>query len=376
MKHLHHYLHRGALLALPLVALSLTACDDDEEENFTICPSPLLYDTYILSEGSYLANNATLGAIAQDELLDTDLYLTANGRSMGDTGQDLICANDRLYLSVSTSGYVAQLDLAGHELYRYVCPSEQGLPRYLCAHGDYLYVTLYGGFVARLSLDDLTLQGVCAVGSFPEQMALSGDYLVVANSGQGSDNTLSVIDLNTFSVVRTLTVEYNPQHILAAQNGRFYFTTTGYDANWTQTDALHELNPADWSIRTIERQAGYSIQMADAWGSLYLVECSTDYSTYTYHNRFVTYDYDHDTWQRDTPFIADSVATRLSDKCIYTLSVLPAVDRIYLSTTDYVTNSHLYAFESDGTFVRSWDDTGGINTSKVVAHTTSWISVH
>ena len=85
----------------------------------------------------------------------------------------------------------------------------------------YAYVSSYAGpvkidpnarlgYVARVDTTTLTVKDTCVVGYQPEEMVIVGNKLYVANSGgyrvPNYDRTVSVIDLNTFKVIKTIDV--------------------------------------------------------------------------------------------------------------------------------------------------------------------------
>ena len=96
--------------------------------------------------------------------------------------------------------------------------------RYIVFKDKYAYVSSYAGpvkidpnarlgYVARVDTTTLTVKDTCVVGYQPEEMVIVGNKLYVANSGgyrvPNYDRTVSVIDLNTFKVIKTIDVGIN-----------------------------------------------------------------------------------------------------------------------------------------------------------------------
>jgi hypothetical protein len=313
-------------------------------------------------------NNSVLCALQADTTLVADLYQMQNERGLGDTGQDLLFTNGLLFATVSGSGYICEMNLSGRELSRLtVDAATLGCPRSLVEQGDYLFVTLYGngsvGYVAKVAYQDsLSLVDTVQVGTYPEQLALVGGKIVTCNSGYGSGNTLSVIDPATMTVEQTLKVDKNPTRIVTGTNGKAYYLTTEYDANWVATVTLHELNPADWSSRIVQQFTGASVLMARSSKSLYLsVSSTTDYVHFT--TTFSSVDFETGNYS-SASFLNDAdLTSELGVENIYMLEVDPYTDEIYMATSSYTTNSALYVISASGQLKKKFADAGGVNVS-------------
>ena len=124
----------------------------------------------------------------------------------------------------------------------------------------YAYVSSYVGGVRDANnspqgsvykVDTLTLEKVdsCTVGYQPEEMAIVGDRLYVANSGgyqgmtgQGYESTVSVVDLMTMREVHKIEVAPNLHRLKVDRNGRLWVTSRG---NYTDLDSrLYWLEPS------------------------------------------------------------------------------------------------------------------------------------
>lgn len=101
-------------------------------------------------------------------------------------------------------------------------------------HEDYLYVTgLISSKVYKISTITGAAVGNLTVGPAPEALHIVGNKLYVTNAGNYSNNyagsSVSVIDLDSFSLVTTIPVSLNPQY-LASYEGKLHVSCTG---NWT-----------------------------------------------------------------------------------------------------------------------------------------------
>ena len=211
---------------------------------------------YVLCEGNMGSNKATLDYLdLQTGQYQKNIFPSRNPsqvKELGDVGNDAKIYGQRLWLVINCSNKVE------------VCTADSArslghvdIPncRYLAFHGGYAYVSSYVGPVGGNSVlgsvykvDTLTLRtvGQVTVGYQPEEMAVVGDRLYVANSGgysalQGDDYDcrVSVVDLRTFTLERQIDVAPNLFRIRADERGRLWASTY----NNPQAGALYLLSP-------------------------------------------------------------------------------------------------------------------------------------
>ena len=221
----------------------------------------------ILNEGMMGSNNASLDFFnppTGQYILGA--YMTANSRlQLGDTANDLLVLGDEIWIAVTGSDLVEVVD-ASTLIHKLSIPVT--MPRYLATDGLAVYVTSYNGAYtvytynpemgyseitdyknpkgAVLKIDARTKRAVgqITVGYQPEGIAItkSGymEYkLVVANSGgiasqlppdYSYDNTISEIDLKSFSLSGTSTGVINAKEIFIDSKGDIWEHTLGnYD---------------------------------------------------------------------------------------------------------------------------------------------------
>lgn len=312
-------------------------------------------DVFILCEGLYQANNADITAYKSDSMLCTgEYYLKQNGQYLGDTGQDILYHKDYLYVSVFGSSYVAKLDLDGRELCRYSFSSKEGQPRYLAAKGDYIYVTLYSGQVAKMNASDLQVVDYAPVGQNPEGIVVYKNQLLVANSGWGYDNTVTVIDGGTFKTVATITVEWNPQQFVLAGDSVYLLANGQYDENWICDYPVQSINVAELTARTIthaSRAVAYE-------GTLYMCNSVTDWTTYETTNAFFTYDVKSGVVGTES-FLQGDTEEVISNN-VYMMEVNPKNGDIYigLAGNKFVSSGMAYRYGIDGKLIHRFDVQG------------------
>ena len=248
MKHVAYYI---------LTLLLLSACRQDvmivPMENIDTGGKTQKSDIigmYLLNEGNMGSNKSTLDYLdlsGNDETVHyyRNIYSERNPStvmSLGDVGNDCQIYGSRLWLVINCSNKVevASADDA-------VRIGKVDIPncRYVTFKDQYAYVSSYVGTVYASSdsplgsvykVDTLSLQKVdsCSVGYQPEEMAIIGNSLYVANSGgyqgmtgQGYESTVSVIDLASMQEVDKVEVAPNLHHLKADRYNQLWVTARG-----------------------------------------------------------------------------------------------------------------------------------------------------
>ncbi len=346
--------YRSALCAC-LAGFVLASCEPEAPYKRDEDPAISNPDVFILCEGLWQANNADISAYKSDSLLCTpEYYLAQNGQYLGDTGQDILYHKGYLYVSVYGSSYVTKLDIEGNELARHPFSAEEGQPRYLTADGDYIYVTLYSGKVAKMKADDLSVVDYAPVGLNPEDIILHKGQLLVANSGWGADSTLTVIDVATFKPVKTIHVAHNPQRLVISGDS-VYLLAYGKDYN----TIIQSVDVSRETARTITH-ATHAVAYDN---TLYMCNSVTDYTTAQTTNTFFTYDVTT-TILDSMNFLQGDVAEVLSNP-VYMMEVNPKNGDFYigLAGTKFVSSGMIHRCDKDGRLIHRFD-VGGANPNQ------------
>ncbi len=242
------FLMSFAVLAMGMSLL--TACSNDDDENHGTAYVPVSNGAYVVCSGNmsssidgsltyfdYGTGQGTLNA-----------FKTVNGRSLGMTVNDALRVGSKLYVVVdgekkvfvcdaNTLKQVAAIDMtAGNML-----GAEGGIsPRRITTDGSKIYVSTYGGYVAAIDTLNFQLQKKYQAGSYPEGIAVNGDYLYVANSdyGNGQNPSISKINLSTGeSTTYKAESIRNPQSVAVAGNDIYFLDYGNYDEDWNQQNA-------------------------------------------------------------------------------------------------------------------------------------------
>lgn len=354
----------GMLCMLALGA-SVASCSDDDNSLDDGGSKVSLPQTraYFLNEGSYQGNNAGIAFYAPNGDADfiSDIFKTQNDAKLGDTGQSMIEYEDEIYVAVYGSNYLAKLNAAGVELNRVSFVKDNDLSagiRYIDAEDGYIYASFWGGAVAKINAKTLIIEAkLTGVGANLEGVAICKGMLYVANSCTSDWTYLTevkVIDLRTFTLKETLTVAANPNALIEEDDKVFLISWGDY---YTVGYSLQMIDPAQKNKVT---ELGSATRMCANDDVLYLTH--SGYSSPT-TNSFFTYNIKTGVLNNES--FLKNVPEALTSSTIYMLAVNDNNGDFYISTTDYKTNSDIYRFRKDGTFVEKFD-AGGVSTSTAV----------
>ena len=301
-------MRRDSLYYLALMAmLLLSACRDDDvifiPERVDVSQPEFtsVAGFYLLNEGNMGSNKATLDRYDYGTgVYERNIFGNANPtvpKEMGDVGNDLGIYGGKLYAVINCSNKVDVMDAASA---RKVGQIDIPNCRYIRFHDGYAYVSSYAGpvvidpdyeqrgFVAKVDTTTLQVVDTCVVGFQPDGLEIVGGRLYVANSGgymvPNYENTLSVIDLASFSEVERVPIAINLQLVLGDRRGILWVVSRGdyydetsdiyaYDTRkrrivgqmhcpasncWMDGDSLYVISN-QWDAVTAKRTVSYAI---------------------------------------------------------------------------------------------------------------------
>src|SRR5450432_251323 len=190
---------------------------------------------YVLSEGTFNGNNTTLTYYSfASSKATTDYFANSNGSGLGDTGNDILVYGGKIYIVVNVSSYVevANANDAAKEIKKidFKNGATPRQPRYVVGYKNKVLVSSYDGTVAVIDTTTLLIEKNILVGANPEQLAVIGDNLYVANSGglgAVPDSTVSVVNLLTYAETKKITVGVNPVDLVTDADGNVYLSCLG-----------------------------------------------------------------------------------------------------------------------------------------------------
>jgi YVTN family beta-propeller protein len=195
--------------------------------------TPQAIAVYVLNQGNYGQGNASLTAYFPDSnQTENDLFKLANGRSLGDVGNDIQLYNGDAYMVINNSDKIEVMDAStalsvgtvffpsGTSPYRIAFYSPSNI-----AFVSDLYTNSVS--VVNLATNAVMAADTISVGPEPYGIACAYGQVCVANSGYGTGNTVSIIDAASRKVVKTVTVGKGPTEVEPDGNGNFWVVCAG-----------------------------------------------------------------------------------------------------------------------------------------------------
>lgn len=348
---------RFLILGCLLGSMAITSCSDDNT------PTPdapkVAKGIWVLNQGSWGGNNAGLTYYDRETGTVThDVFTTVNARGLGELGEDMKRYGSLLYIAVAGSGTVevvnAKSGLSVKQLTFLDENQQPRQPRAFAFHAGKAYVSLFDGHVARIDTTTLTIEAITSVGPNPEEMAVWGNRLFVANSGGMSfpnyGNTVSMVDLTTFTETSVIEVSLNPVRIAADAYGDLYVLSMGnYD---DVPPVLQRIRIATATIETIPGMEVVNFALAGDYAYLYNRNYTTMEVSFTLLN------VKDDLIEREE-LITDG--TEITQP--YCIGADPVSGDFYIGESDFASNGVIHIFGRNG--VKKGTFNTGMNPYKV-----------
>lgn len=328
---------------------------------------------FLLNEGNMGSNKATIDYFDYESgVYSKNIFAERNPgvvKELGDVGNDIEIYGAKLYAVINVSHLVEVMDA---KTAKHITQISIPNCRYITFKGKYAYVSSYAGpvqidpnarlgYVAKVDTTSMSVVATCTVGYQPEEMVVVGDKLYVANSGgyrvPNYDNTVSVIDLNTFTEIKKIPVAINLHRLEVDRYGYIYVSSRGDYYNVPSKTYI--IDSRDDRVLDVLGELPNS-NMTLCGDSLYVY--STEWSYITNSNK-VTYAIVNTKTQKIVTrnFIKDGTDKNI--KIPYGIAVNPETREFFVTDAgNYVTPGRLYCFTKDG--VKKWD----VETGDIPAH--------
>ena len=367
------------LLVALMAMMLLVACREEqfifvpEEVEVTLPEYTSLQGFYLLNEGNMNSNKATLDYYNfRTGRYTRNVFAFANPnvpKEMGDVGNDLGIYGSKLYAVINCSN---KIDVMDKNTVKKIGQIDIPNCRYIKFYGGYAYVTSYAGpvelspeytqrgYVAKIDTATLQVVDKCLVGFQPDELDIVNGKINVANSGgymvPNYENTVSVIDIDTFTEDSRIEIAINLQCCKADSHGMLWLSSRGdYYDNQSRLyvyDTRHQR-----LAKTLD------LRVSNMWldgDSLYVIGAQFSYVTMNYETTYAIIN-TLTMEQVSSKFITDG-----TDAVIvmpYGIAVNPITKDIYVTdASSYVDAGRLYCFSSDG--IKKWD----VRTGDIPAH--------
>ena len=328
---------------------------------------------FLLNEGNMGSNKASLDYYDYSTgIYHRNIFPERNPdvvHELGDVGNDLQIYGSKLYAVINCSNLIEVMDVATA---RHITSISIPNCRYIVFDKGYAYVSSYAGpvqidpnarpgFIARIDTMSMSVVDRCVVGYQPEEMCIIDNKLYVANSGgyrvPDYDNRVSVIDLDSFTVIKEIEVAQNLHRLEPDGYGCIYVSRRGnyydeesktyiVDARTDQVaDTLHLLPNSNMT------RCGDSLYVYSNQWNWDTERYSVDYAIFDVRTRKVV----------TRNFITDGTESEI--KVPYGIAVNPENgDILVTDAKDYVTPGMLHCYDRFGK--RKWS----VMTGDIPAH--------
>jgi YVTN family beta-propeller protein len=226
-----------AVIALS-VTLIFSSCKKEPDDNDPVVKPepPKSTAVYVLNQGSYSGNNATVTMYdLETEVITPDVFKAVNERELGDTGADMFIYGSKAYIITNVSSQLEVVNATTFQSIKQISFIKDEVaqqPSAITGHGSHIYVAAYDGTVTVIDTATLNIEKVINVGRNPDALLAAYGKIWVSNSGGLSfpfnyDNTISVIDPVTLTEVDKIEVGTNPYTLQADAYGDIYVITRG-----------------------------------------------------------------------------------------------------------------------------------------------------
>jgi YVTN family beta-propeller protein len=328
-------------LSVVLFSLILVSCDKCKTDEPTV--SDYSHGAFIVNEGSFGNLNGSI-TWSLNSVLVSNPFADANGTALGDVISDFDVVNGKFYAVSNSTAKVIVMNATTFKVEAEI--TGFAYPRSFQYVGNGIAAVTDGsldGSVKWVDLATNTIVSSTPVGLGPEGMCVFGDRLYVCNSGGWDiDNTVSVIDIPSQSILTNVQVGDRPVEIQADANGILWVLCSGetqYDANWTQIightpAALAQINSIDNSVSTFD--VGI---LGDH--PLHMAKDEVNHKIYISNTTLLSFD------------MQTAVITDFLTQASQGVSVNPVTHEVWVcGETNYASPSTVKVYSSTGTYVK------------------------
>lgn len=351
---------RTIILPLVLVTLLvLSACEKKE----ALPTGEYSQGVFTINEGVFGNTSGTITHFDRAGNTTERIFWKKNKRDLGDVVQSLVFQGDQGYLVVNNSNKIEVVDANTFEEKAQI--TNLRLPRYcLPISNTEAYVTEWGadgltGSLARIDLTNNTLIERIAVGQGPERLLFKNGFLYITHvGGFGTNNQVTVFDVQQRQVSTTITVADRPSGLVEDHQGQLWVACAGkvnylvYPNIDTANSTESKLIAIDPTTNTITQQLNFG--KGNPIGNLTINSTQKEQLFYTKAGQVWEYNL---TTNREQALFAGSY---------YGLGYDPKTQYLYAAIYSGTNSAIIQRYRLDGTLVD--DYTAGVFANGFVFH--------
>lgn len=331
----------------------------------------------VLNEGAF-PGASTLDVLdLSRQTYYADIFGQANPgvkQGLGNTGNDVIVAGDRIWLAMNASNNVVGINA---KTFKLEVEIEILSPRSFAADDTYLYVTsyesaVYGseypviGTIYRIKLKDLRDFQTLRLGYQPEGVAIENGKIYVANSGGYNyvhDNRVTVIDQSSFTYIKDYELPVTNLNMVRNSAGKIWVSTYG-ESTWTQDAGGEWVQAVSAPMSLVSLSQDGSIKVVDGVHADKITEC--DGIVYALGNNaemtggwdYCLYKVNAETQKVETVHFAGTDLANVSYP--YCILINQYTSDILIADASFSGDSTLWCFTSD--YKLKWSVQTGVGT--------------
>lgn len=325
----------------------MTACKKDEEK--TSCEVPFSFTSGLLvsNEGAWPDNGSVSHVDLTTGTVTNSIYEDANCGVTAGAGLQSVAINGVKGYVVSTGSSGGSLQIVDLASFKNNSSLQFSYPRYIDFSGNSAYLTngSGAGTVYKISTSSNIVTDSVTVGGGPENLIVSNNNLIVANSGGwGLDSSISFVDLTTFDVDTTLNIGYHPNDLVEDKNGNIWVSCQGlssWETNGPSAPMLYEINPSTKAIVN-----SYTIGTAAETVKRIAINSAMDV-IYYYHENGDVFAFNIDGSTLNSPALIEG--------SFYGIAVDPSTDNVItFDTKGFTSDSEMGVYSATGDSLASY----------------------
>ena len=348
MKRIFNLLSISTLLMAALITSCNPIVPETEKKLYSVT------SFYLLNEGNMGANNASLDFYNYEtKNFSLNIFSDVNPNivgGLGDIGNDLQIYGNKLYAVLNGSGLVRVMDA---KTAHFIGNIEVEGCRYVNFYNGKAYISSYAdatpedgnklGFVVEADTATLKVLRKVNVGYQPEEIEFVNGKMYVANSGGFTmtyDNTISVVDLQSFTEIKKIPVSVNLCNLRKDSYGKLYALGRG---NYGGIDPNIYVIENDAMVKKL---GIYASTFCISGDSMYILSNETDWTTWETVAKYVLYDIVKKEVVTEN-FITDGTEANITTS--YSIAVNPISKEIFITDAKYYSSrGELFCFSSEG----------------------------